>query len=81
MTAVMRIAGRSKSVPVVKKWPVSGSKSNGAEVSACGIDNPKLWRKSWKWADHPCATVDEPTAYSSTRSHPMIQAINSPSVA
>ena len=37
--------------------------------------------KSWKYADHPCATVADTTVYSRTRSQPMIQANSSPMVA
>src|SRR5689334_17362321 len=34
-----------------------------------------------RYADHPLATAADPTANSSTRSQPMIQAANSPNVA
>ena len=34
-----------------------------------------------RYPDHPTATAAAPTAYSSTRSHPMIQPTSSPIVA
>ncbi len=42
---------------------------------------PKLLSSDTKCPDQPTPTVAAPAAYSSTRSHPMIQAMNSPIVA
>ena len=42
---------------------------------------PKSARNDATYPDQLTATVDAPTAYSSTRSHPIIQARNSPIVA
>ena len=46
-----------------------------------GTFKPVICRMSWKFFDHPWATVMDATAYSRIRSQPMIQAIISPSVA
>src|SRR5438105_12350827 len=42
---------------------------------------PTSCRNDTTYPDQPIATVTAPSAYSSTRSHPIIQAISSPSVA
>ena len=42
---------------------------------------PKSLRKETTYPDQPMETVIAPTAYSNARSQPIIQAINSPSVA
>src|SRR5438128_1646173 len=54
----------------------------GAAASDGGKLMPtKSWRKLVRWPDQPTATVAAPSAYSRMRSQPMIQAMNSPSVA
>src|ERR1041385_1254050 len=84
---VMRTAGRSKYEPVetmpvvLQSPPRLMHKLNGAVETAGGTLKPNSGVNSWKCADQPCATVAEPTAYSRTRSQPMIQANSSPSVA
>ena len=52
------------------KIHAGGFACHGAEV-----------RTTWKYCDQPEATVDAPSASSSIRSHPMIQAISSPRLA
>jgi hypothetical protein len=42
---------------------------------------PSLLSRATKYPDQPTATVDAPNRYSRIRSHPMIHATNSPSVA
>src|SRR5271170_1465938 len=53
----------------------------GVVVSCGGIFIPKSASSPTKYPLQPEATVAAPNAYSSTRSHPMIHATNSPSVA
>ena len=53
----------------------------GALVSVAGRWIPSWPSRLTKWPDQPTPTVAAPAAYSSTRSHPMIQAMNSPIVA
>src|SRR6266513_4689510 len=53
----------------------------GEAARCAGIVMPKLLSSETKWPDQPTPTVAAPAAYSSTRSHPMIQAMNSPIVA
>ena len=50
-------------------------------ASQSGILIPKMLSSSMKWLDQPEETVLAPIAYSRVRSHPMIQAKSSPSVA
>src|SRR2546426_6283045 len=52
-----------------------------APDSAHGTSSPTSCRNDTTYPDQPIATVTAPRAYSSTRSHPMIQAKISPSVA
>jgi hypothetical protein len=47
--------------------------------SHAGTVMPKWLTSSRKYPDHPMATPMLPTAYSTIRSQPMIQATNSPS--
>ena len=47
--------------------------------SQAGSETPKWVSSSRKYPDHPIATPMFPTAYSTMRSHPMIQATSSPS--
>src|SRR6266404_4487321 len=53
----------------------------GEPASWAGNERPKLLSSDTKWPDQPTPTVAAPAAYSSTRSHPMIQATISPMVA
>ncbi len=53
----------------------------GELVRVGGKVIPKSLSRLTKWPDQPTPTVAAPAAYSSTRSHPMIQAISSPIVA
>ena len=46
-----------------------------------GITMPNWLSSDTRWPDQPTPTVAAPAAYSSTRSQPMIQAMNSPIVA
>src|SRR5208283_4896552 len=54
--------------------------SNGPAIHCGGRLMPNVWRRETTYADQLMETVDEPTAYSSTRSQPMIHAIHSPKV-
>src|SRR5450432_348628 len=58
----------------------SATASNGPAMNCAGRLMPKVWSSETTYADQLMETVEEPTAYSSTRSQPMIQAIHSPSV-
>src|SRR6266571_181203 len=49
--------------------------------SAHGTSRPISCRNDTTYPDQPIATVTAPSAYSRTKSHPMIQAMISPSVA
>ena len=53
----------------------------GGAVRLAGICTPNSPSRDTKWPDQPTPTVAAPAAYSSTRSHPMIQAASSPMVA
>src|ERR1700704_4268252 len=92
ITPTMKIAGRLTYAPVGNQpactHPVTLAanspavqKSNGACVSLAGTWMPRKSSRLRKCPDHPTPTVAAPMAYSSTRSHPMIQATNSPIVA
>src|SRR4029079_17887644 len=61
--------------------PVSAITSNGECVHSYGIRGPNHARTRLAYSLHAIATVAAPTAYSSTRSQPMIQATSSPMVA
>ena len=50
-------------------------------ASQAGSARPKWVSSSRKYPDHPIATPMFPTAYSTIRSQPMIQATSSPSEA
>src|SRR5580704_7828081 len=54
------------------------SASNGPATNCGGRLMPNVCRSETTYADQLMETVDEPTAYSSTRSQPMIQASHSP---
>ncbi len=84
----MKIAGRL--TLALKRSPVCGhpfatstvsQRRDVAVVSAGGKWMPKPRKRLTKYPDQPTDTVDAPIAYSSTRSHPMIQATSSPIVA
>ena len=65
-------------------YPVAGQGNStvpGVVVNCGGIVIPRSANSPTKYPLHPEATVAAPNAYSSTRSHPMIHATNSPSVA
>src|SRR5882724_219125 len=70
---------------LMKPWMVVPSVRrtccHGEAKRAGGRLMPKLCNKATRVADQPMETVAAPTAYSSTRSQPMIQASNSPMVA
>src|ERR1043165_4508153 len=55
--------------------------SNGEWRNSYGMSHPTYPSTRLKYSLHAIATVAAPTAYSSTRSQPMIQAISSPMVA
>ncbi len=63
------------------EW-VEAWKSQGA-LSHRGSRGMPNWflNKAARYFDQPTATADDPIAYSSTRSQPMIHATSSPSVA
>ncbi len=60
---------------------VAEQNRNGGPASTSGTWTPRRSRKLTNVADQPTPTVAAPMAYSRIRSHPMIQATNSPSVA
>src|ERR1035437_5011213 len=78
--ATISSAGRSNQLPVGWNAWLAALKSKGAVDRTFGTWTPKMPMKFWKYFDHPCATEAEATVYTSTRSHPMIQAKVSPSV-
>ena len=59
----------------------SADNSNGLAIQRSGSVMPKLCSSETRYADQLMDTVAAPTAYSITKSHPMIHAIHSPSVA
>ena len=69
----MRTAGRLISAP--------STPAPGDALIQTGRLMPKPARIRWKYPLQPTATVMDPTAYSRIRSHPIIQAKISPSVA
>ena len=78
---VTRIAVKSKAINAAGRLKV---KPNGPElppVIVAGRFNPILCKISLKYFDQPIETADAPTRNSRIRSHPIIQAINSPSEA
>ncbi len=54
--------------------------SNGPAIHCAGRWMPNVCSSETTYADQLMETVDEPMAYSSTRSQPMIHAIHSPRV-
>jgi len=72
IASVMSTAGRLINAP--------GATPGAAAIHA-GSAMPNPARIRWKYPLHPTATVIEPTAYSRIRSHPIIHAKISPSVA
>src|SRR5882672_6581450 len=92
MRMTMNTAGRLIHAPV-KMSPTFAHPATAAVTFACehhcvgepascaGNVMPKLLSSETKWPDQPTPTVAAPAAYSSTRSHPMIQATISPIVA
>ena len=92
ISPTMIIAGTLRTAPVldhpsVKRRqtlsPASGGAVwvYGAEVYWDGMLMPRSLRNETTYPDQPTATVDAAKRYSRIRSHPMIQATNSPSVA
>src|SRR2546427_12796116 len=78
--SVINTAGRLKIASGLH--PGALMRVHGAAASDFGIVTPtKSWRNAVKWPDQPTATVAAPSAYSRIKSQPMIQAMNSPSVA
>ena len=62
--------------------PVSTPPAMGGPASLAGKCQPKrLSSTSFRYPENPTATAMLETAYSRIRSHPMIQATSSPSVA
>src|SRR6476469_207433 len=53
----------------------------GAATNRAGSGIPMSWNSDTTYADQPTATVAAPSAYSRTRSQPIIHATSSPSVA
>src|SRR5882672_5168796 len=74
-------AGRLITAPDATKCPVVASNSIGGPMSAGAKCQSNVAITCWKYEDQLLATVAAPTAYSSTRSQPMIHANSSPSVA
>ena len=92
ITATMRTAGRLTIAPVAfsptwahpAAWAATCPAVHncvGGAVRIAGICTPNSPSSDTKCPDQPTPTVAAPAAYSSTRSHPMIQAANSPIVA
>src|SRR5262245_5474507 len=85
--AVMTTAGRLQTIGVPKMWGAESKNPSVREAvtrsvrSQAGIWMPNPLRSSTKYPDHDTATATLPIAYSMMRSQPMIQAMNSPSVA
>ena len=75
-----RIAGRL-TIAVTGSPPGTATSVPGAALSAAGNGIPRSRNRLVRCPDQPTETVAALSAYSSTRSHPMIQAISSPSVA
>ena len=80
MIAMMMTAGRLKTAVMVDPSARVTAVPRAAD-SAGGTVIPMSLRNETTYPDHPIATVTAPSAYSSTRSQPMIQATISPSVA
>ena len=80
MIAMMMTAGRLKTAVMVEPSARVTTVPRAAD-SAGGTMIPMSLRNETTYPDHPIATVTAPSAYSSTRSQPMIQAKISPSVA
>ena len=66
---------------MIPEMSVPGMVSKGECVHWYPSSMPKKPRTRLKYSVQAMATVEAPTAYSSTRSQPMIQATNSPMVA
>jgi hypothetical protein len=79
-SATISTAGRLK-IAVTVEPSASVTTWPRAAVSWGGITMPKSRRKETTYPDQPMETVTAPSAYSRIRSHPMIQAKNSPRVA
>src|SRR3984957_14898620 len=73
-TLIMPPGTRSSALAASFQW-------RGAWVSARGIVIPSSFMPSEKYPAQPTATVAAPNRYSRMRSHPMINAMSSPSVA
>src|SRR2546421_11826941 len=91
ITATMRTAGRLMIAPVgfSPTWehPAACAATCaavhncvGGAVRLAGIWTPKSPTSDTQWADQPTPTVAAPAAHSSTRTHPIIYAANSPVV-
>src|SRR5690348_956431 len=80
ITTTMNTAGRLK-----KPWMISPlaavTESKGVIINSGGSATPNDLNNSPKYPAQLDATVAAPTAYSKTRSQPIIHAINSPIVA
>ncbi len=76
-SARMRIAGRF----MIPCTPVPAIVSKGEWLHSYGIGGPNHATTRLAYSLHAMATVAAPTAYSSTRSQPMIHATSSPIVA
>ena len=85
--AVISTAGRLNTIGMPRTWGAASKKPSVREAvtrsvrSHAGISMPKPRSSSTKYPDQETATATLPIAYSMMRSHPMIQAMNSPSVA
>src|SRR5260370_34752163 len=71
----------SNTISNAGRFMIAPGTDNGACVHAGGRWIPKPRRRIARYPDHPDATVAAPTAYSSTRSQPMIHATSSPILA
>jgi hypothetical protein len=67
-----RITMRSNAIPAASKFTTSPVMAGGRLIPK------KFCRIRLKYCDHPTETVAAPTVNSRIRSHPIIQAMNSP---
>src|SRR5262249_10217735 len=80
-TTTTMIAAGTLNTPATVLPSGSATRDPGGPDNAAGKWIPMSCRMLTKFPDHPTAIVAAPSAYSSTRSQPMIHANSSPSVA
>src|SRR3984957_16193384 len=78
---MITMAGTFRVAPVYDHACCAASNENGDDTNRAGRISPKSRAKLTTYPDQPMETAIAPTAYSRIRSQPMIQAINSHSVA